>query len=152
MTQVMAKSVAFAVAMLGALGWATSLQAQQTDIGTWVLEAERGKPHQTVMTIALCCQSGETGRRVTFSADTAQTQTFESARLDGTITAKVFVGLDASSATMKMTRVNANTTFTVIGANQDSVGTSTSTLSTNAKKMTVVRTGTNGDSRIWVRM
>ena len=112
MTTVRAKSVACGVAILGALGLASSLQAQ-TGIGTWVRQSEASTPGVITMTIEACCNGG---RRVIYHMVGTETVMTIASPFDGS-DAPVLVGDKPSGETMGIKWVDDHHTITVVKMN-----------------------------------
>ena len=132
MTTVSAKSVACGVAVLGALGLASSLQAQ-TGVGEWVRQSEGATPAGLTMTIEACCNGG---RRVTYHiVGTTMVMTMESP-FDGS-DAPVLVDGKPSGQTMAIKWVDSHHTFTVLKLNGQTMGISKAAFSADGKTITV---------------
>jgi len=154
MTTVRAKSVACGVAILGALGLASSLQAQ-TGIGTWVRQSEASTPGVITMTIEACCNGG---RRVTYHLVGTEMVMTITSPFDGS-EAPVLVDGKPSGETMAIKWVDNHHTITVVKMNGKAFGTSKAAFSADGKMITVENdyTSTAGgqpvgkQTEIWVR-
>jgi hypothetical protein len=154
MTTVRAKSVACGVALLGAFGLASSLQAQ-TGIGTWVKQSEASAPGAMTMTIEACCNGG---RRVIYRMVGIETVMTVTSPFDGS-DAPLLVDGKPSGETMGIRWVDDHHTITVLKMNGKTLGTSKATFSADGKTITIENdyTSTAGgqsvgtQTEIWVR-
>jgi len=132
MTTIRAKSIASGLALLGALGLASSLQAQ-TGVGRWVKQSEASHPAAMTMTIEACCKGG---RRVTYRmAGSAMVMTVTSP-FDGS-DSPVLVDGKPSGQTMGIKWVDDHHTITVLKMNGKTLGTSKAAFSKDGKMITV---------------
>ena len=155
MTILKARSFAWGVAMLGALGSARSLHAQ-IDVGTWVRQATDSMPAMT-MTVEACCNGG---RRLIYHIVIQGTETLLTleSRFDGS-EVPVLMGGKPSGETMAITRVDAHHLSTIVKMNGRPFGTSKATLSADGRTLTVLNEfsspagGQAGgkSTEIWVR-
>jgi hypothetical protein len=154
MTTVRAKGFACGVAILGALGLATSLHAQ-ISIGTWVKQSEASAPGAMTMTVEACCKGG---RRLTYHmVGSKMVMTIESP-FDGSEASMLLDG-KPSGETMAIKRLDDRHTIAVVKMNGKPYGTSRSTLSADGKTLTVESDYTSGaggqatgkQTEIWVR-
>lgn len=154
MTAVGTKRIVCAVALLWALGRATSLHAQ-ADIGTWVRQSGAATPGVITMTVEACCSGG---RRITFRMEgTEMVMTVESP-FDGS-DAPVLVDGKPSGETMAVKRLDDRHTTTVMKLNGKAFGTSKATLAADGSTITVENdvTSTDGGQQVgkttetWVR-
>ncbi len=133
MTFVKARSFAWGVAMLGALGSARSLHAQ-IDVGTWVRQATDSMLSMT-MTVEACCNGG---RRLIYHIVIQGTETLLTleSRFDGS-EVPVLMGGKPSGQTMAISRVDARHLSTIVKMNGRPFGTSKATLSADGRTLTV---------------
>ena len=129
-----ARSLAFSLAVLGALAPERSLHAQ-IGVGTWVREATTSMPSMT-MTVEACCNGG---RRLIYHVDINGTETIllVESPFDGS-DADVLMAGKPSGETMAITRVDDHHTSAVLKMNGKPFGTSKATLSADGKLLTVV--------------
>ena len=155
MTTVTARSLACGVALLGALGSATSLHAQM-GIGTWVRKSTASMPGMT-MTVEACCNGG---RRLIYHVDINGTETLLTveSRFDGS-DAPVLMAGKPSGQTMGIKRVDDHHLSAVVKMNGTVFGTSKATLSADGKTLTIINDYTSSaggqpvgkNTEIWVR-
>jgi len=154
MTTVRAKSVAWGVVILGALGLASSLEAQ-TGVGTWVKQSDASAPGAMTMTIEACCHGG---RRVIYRMVGTEMVMTITSPFDGS-DAPVLVDGKPSGQTMGIKWVDTHHTITVLKMNGKTLGTSKAAFSADGKTITVENefTSTAGgqpvgkQTEIWVR-
>jgi hypothetical protein len=128
----------------------------QLEIGTWVRQPIPGMPAMT-MTIEECCNAG---RRITYHVmlEKIEMTVALETRLDGAEVPVLFAG-KPSGETMAIKRTDEHHASTVVKMNGAVVGTSTATLSTDGKTLTVVndfstQVGTQAGGKsteIWLR-
>jgi hypothetical protein len=134
MTVLKARGFACGIAILGALGSARSLYAQ-IGVGTWVRKAPASTTPLT-MVVEPCCNGG---RRLTYHFDINGTETLLTiaSPFDGS-EAPVLIAGKPSGETMAIKRLDDHHLFTVLKMNGKPFGTSTATLSPDAKLLTVI--------------
>jgi hypothetical protein len=129
-----AKRLIGSVVFLSALGWASQAHAQ-LGVGTWVRTDAAGKG--ITMTVAPCCNGGF---RLTYQIPIAPGQPamlmVVDSPMDGT-EVPALVGGKPSGETMAIKRVDDHHYRGVLKMNGQPIGTSTGTLSADAKTLTV---------------
>jgi hypothetical protein len=129
-----AKRLIASVAFLSALGWASQAHAQ-LGVGTWVRTDAQGKG--ITMTVAPCCNGGF---RLTYQIPAASGQPVMllvvDSPMDGT-EVPALVGGKPSGETMAIKRVDDHHYRAVVKMGGQPLGTSTGTLSADAKTLTV---------------
>jgi hypothetical protein len=129
-----ARQLIGSMVFLSALGWASQAHAQ-LGVGTWVRTDAQGKG--MTMTVAPCCNGGF---RLTYQVAAASgqpaMQLVVDSPMDGT-EVPALVGGKPSGETMAITRVDDHHYRAVMKMGGQPFGTSTGTLSADAKTLTV---------------